>query len=122
MTTSLTYTLIVTGPAYGTQAAYLAYQFAHALLTDSPHTLRTVFFYGDGVYNGNGYTDPANDEFDLVDAWQKLAQDHQLQLAICIAAAQRRGVTAQNCAEQFTLTGLGELSESIAVSDRVIQF
>lgn len=119
---ALKYTLIIMGPAYGSQSAYCAYQFAQALLTHTSHTITNIFFYADGVYNSNRYTDPANDEFDLVLAWQQLAQQHSLKLTVCVAAAQRRGVSQSNIANYFELTGLGELSESIATSDRVIQF
>ncbi|MWP47537.1 sulfurtransferase complex subunit TusD [Gilliamella sp. Pas-s27] len=119
---SLSYTLIIMGPAYGTQSAYCAYQFAQALLSSSSHTIKNIFFYADGVYNGNSYTDPANDEFNLVSAWQELSKTHNLTLTICVAAAQRRGVIKNNLADYFQLTGLGELSESIATTDRTIQF
>ncbi|WP_179855799.1 sulfurtransferase complex subunit TusD [Gilliamella sp. wkB308] len=120
--TSLNYTLVVLGPAYGTQSAYCAYQFAQALLLTTPHTIKNIFFYADGVYNGNRYTDPANDEFDLISAWQELAKKYDLPLTICVAASLRRGITEENIADYFQLTGLGELTESITLSDRVIQF
>ncbi len=42
-TNSLTYCLVVTGPAYGTQQAASAYQFAKALLQEG-HILKTLFF------------------------------------------------------------------------------
>ncbi|EKT60390.1 sulfur transfer complex subunit TusD [Providencia rettgeri Dmel1] len=42
-TNSLTYCLVVTGPAYGTQQAASAYQFAKALLEEG-HILKTLFF------------------------------------------------------------------------------
>lgn len=122
MITSLKYTLVVLGPAYGTQSAYCAYQFAQALLLNTSHTIKNIFFYADGVYNGNRYTDPANDEFDLVSAWQELAKKYDLPLTICVAASLRRGITEENIADYFQLTGLGELTESITLSDRVIQF
>lgn len=113
---------MVTGPVYGTQSAYCAYQFASTLLLNSPHTITTIFFYSDGVYNANQYTDPANDEFDLVRAWPILAKNYSVKLAVCIAAAQRRGIITKNLANYFELAGLGELSESVATADRVIQF
>lgn len=113
---------MVTGPVYGTQSASCAYQFASMLLIDSPHTINTIFFYSDGVYNANRYTDPANDEFDLVRGWQQLAKKYFVKLAVCTAAAQRRGIVSKNVADYFDLVGLGELSESVAMSDRVIQF
>ncbi|NUF49013.1 sulfurtransferase complex subunit TusD [Gilliamella sp. ESL0250] len=119
---SLSYTLVVMGPAYGTQSAYCAYQFAQVLLSNTPHTIKNIFFYADGVYNGNRYTDPASDEFDLISAWQELSQKHAFTLTVCVAAAQRRGIIENNLADHFQLTGLGELSESIAMTDRTIQF
>lgn len=128
----LSYCLLVTGPAYGTQQASSALQFAQALLTQG-YRLQSVFFYREGVLNANQLTAPASDEFDLVRAWQQLAQTHQVTLNVCVAAALRRGVTDMQQAEQlqlaganlqpgFTLSGLGELSQSVLRCDRVVQF
>lgn len=61
------YAIMVTGPAYGTQQASSALQFAHALLNEG-HELASVFFYREGVYNANLLTSPASDEYDLVRA------------------------------------------------------
>lgn len=41
------YVIMVTGPAYGTQQASSALQFAHALLNEG-HELASVFFYREG--------------------------------------------------------------------------
>jgi len=113
------------GPAYGTQASFCAYQFCLSLL-NSAHKVQSIFFYADGTYNANTFTNPANDEFNIVNAWQTLAKRHQLKLSVCIAAAQRRGIVSEelnhNIATGFELVGLGELSENILQSDRVIQF
>ncbi|WP_027710756.1 sulfurtransferase complex subunit TusD [Dickeya chrysanthemi] len=128
----LSYCLLVTGPAYGTQQASSAFQFAQALVAQG-YRLQSVFFYREGVLNANQFTAPANDEFDLVRAWQQLAQTHQVALNVCVAAALRRGVADAQQAEQlhlpganlqqgFTLSGLGELSQSILRCDRVVQF
>ncbi|EPR2252667.1 TPA: sulfurtransferase complex subunit TusD [Yersinia enterocolitica] len=126
------YCLMVTGPAYGTQQASSAYQFALALI-NSGHHLVSVFFYREGVLNANQLTAPANDEFDLVRAWQQLANEHTVTLNVCVAAALRRGVTDQHEAEQlnlaaanlqpgFTLSGLGALAEAALTCDRMVQF
>ncbi|EHD19875.1 MULTISPECIES: sulfurtransferase complex subunit TusD [Brenneria] len=128
----LSYCLLVTGPAYGTQQASSALQFAQAVL-DKGHRLASVFFYREGVLNANQLTSPANDEFDLVRAWQRLGQEHQVALNVCVAAALRRGVTDRQQAEQlklgaanlqdgFILSGLGELAQSVLSCDRVIHF
>ncbi|SEK81724.1 tRNA 2-thiouridine synthesizing protein D [Kosakonia sacchari] len=126
------FALMVTGPAYGTQQASSAYQFALALL-ETGHTLSSVFFYREGVNNANALTAPASDEFDLVRAWQRLHDEQQVELHICVAAALRRGVVDDNEAERlalpaanlqagFSLTGLGALAEAAFSCDRVVQF
>jgi len=129
---SLRYCILVTGPAYGTQQASAAYQFALALLSRG-HQIVSVFFYREGVLNGNQLSSPASDEFDLVRAWQRLAADHQVELHLCVAAALRRGVIDCNEAANqglqvanlqagFTFTGLGSLAEAALSCDRLMQF
>lgn len=126
------FALMVTGPAYGTQQASSAMLFARAVLAEG-HTLESVFFYREGIYNANLLVSPASDEVDLVRAWQALHQNHAVALHICIAAALRRGVTdaeqadiqgqnISNLQPGFTLTGLGALAEAILTVDRVVQF
>nr|WP_237733914.1 sulfurtransferase complex subunit TusD [Vibrio fluvialis] len=123
---------MVNGSVYGTQSARNAYLFAKAVI-EKGHTLNSVFFYQDGVQNGSALTAPANDEFDLVKAWQQLAELHQVRLETCVAAALRRGVVSQSEAEQhqlpganlatpFEQTGLGSLAEALLSQDRVVQF
>ena len=118
------FAIVVTGPAYGTQQASSAFQFAQALIADG-HELSSVFFYREGVYNANQLTSPASDEFDLVRAWQQLNAQHGVALNICVAAALRRGVVdeteagrlglaSSNLQQGFTLSGLGAFVFSTA--------
>lgn len=51
------FAIVVTGPAYGTQQASSAFQFAQALIAEG-HELSSVFFYREGVYNANQLTSP----------------------------------------------------------------
>lgn len=129
---SLRYCLMVSGPAYGTQQASSALQFARALLA-AGHEITTVFFYQDGVLNANGYTSPASDEADLVRAWQQLGQEHRIPLHVCVAAALRRGIADEREAGQahlpgynlqsgFILSGLGSLAQAASQCDRFVQF
>ncbi len=126
------FALMVTGPAYGTQQASSALQFARALLA-AGHELVSVFFYREGVYNANQLTSPASDEFDLVRGWQSLNQQHGVALHICVAAALRRGVSDANEAQRlglpaanlndgFSLSGLGALAQAALTCDRMVQF
>ncbi|KXF82866.1 sulfurtransferase complex subunit TusD [Enterovibrio coralii] len=129
---SLNYVLVVNSPVYGHQSSLTAYRFAKAVI-EKGHTLTRVFFYQDGVSNASSLTVPANDEFDLVAAWQSLATAHNIELQTCVAAALRRGqisedeakqhnLASHNMADGFTQAGLGGLSESLLTADRVIQF
>lgn len=126
------FAITVTGPAYGTQQASSAWQFAQAVVQEG-HELECVFFYREGVYNANQLTAPAGDEFDLVRAWQRLHDEHAVALHICVAAALRRGVVDEQEAQKlglsgynlqpgFTLSGLGALAEAALTCDRMVQF
>lgn len=86
-------------------------------------------FFQEGVTHGNAFLYPATDEFNLQHAWQCLAQDYQVPLHLCVAAAQRRGVvepltssTTQqnNLASCFVLAGLGEFMKASLEADRVV--
>ncbi|MGR5178302.1 sulfurtransferase complex subunit TusD [Vibrio mediterranei] len=129
---ALTYSLVVNGSVYGSQSARNAYQFANALIAKG-HKLVSVFFYQDGVHNASRLTVPANDEFDLVSAWQALATEHGVRLETCVAAALRRGVLGSdeasqhqrdvdNLANGFEQAGLGSLASAMLTQDRVVQF
>ncbi|QLB39638.1 sulfurtransferase complex subunit TusD [Mannheimia pernigra] len=123
------YVLAVKSPVYGSQGAFLAYQVAEELL-QAKHIIRQVFFFQEGVSNANALVNPASDEINLVLKWTKLAELHRLQLHLCIAAAQRRGVvdgqttaiSTTNLAQGFTLAGLGEFSQAVLKADRVLTF
>ncbi|WP_041186162.1 sulfurtransferase complex subunit TusD [Candidatus Moranella endobia] len=128
----LDYCLMVTGPAYGNQRASSALQFAWALLACGHH-LGTVFFYQEGVTNANRLSAPASDEVDLVRAWNDLAQQHMVELHVCVAAALRRGITdavqaallklnGDNIQPGFKMSGLGTLAQAACGCDRFVQF
>lgn len=126
------FTLIVHASPVQHQAPETALRFAKALL-DAGHTLHRVFFYRDGVMNANGLSSGPPDEPCITTAWQTLAEQHKLDLVVCIAAAIRRGLLDDNeakrydkphgnLAEGFELSGLGQLTEAAILSDRVITF
>ena len=63
------YVIAVKSPIYGKQGAFLAYQFAEALIKKG-HKISQIFFFQDGVSNGNALVYPANDEVNLQKHWQ----------------------------------------------------
>ena len=123
--------LVNEGP-YQHQASDSAYQFARAALAGG-HEVFRVFFYHDGVHNGTRLTVPPQDDRNVVDRWSELAQEHGLDLVLCVAAAQRRGLLdadeakrhgkdADNIAPGFRISGLGQLIEAAIQSDRLVTF
>ncbi len=123
--------LVNEGP-YTHQASDSAYQFTKAAL-EKGHEIYRVFFYNDGVNNGTRLTVPPQDERNIQRNWTELAEAHDLDLVICVAAAQRRGVLdaseakrhgkdADNIAPGFRIAGLGQLIETGIECDRVVAF
>ncbi len=123
--------LVNEGP-YQHQSADTAIQFTKAALAKG-HEIFRVFFYHDGVNNGTRFAVPPQDDRNITEEWTKLAKDHDLDLVICIAAAQRRGILDENeakrqgkdgdnIAEGFRISGLGQLIEAGIQSERLVIF
>ena len=126
------FSLMVNEGPYTHQSSDTAYQFARAVL-ERGHEIFRVFFYHDGVNNGTRFTAPPQDDRHLVNKWSELAEQHNLDLVVCVAAAQRRGVIdkdeakrhgkdADNIATGFRISGLGQLIEAGIESDRLLIF
>jgi tRNA 2-thiouridine synthesizing protein D len=123
--------LINEGP-YTHQASDTAYQFVKAAL-EKGHEIFRVFFYHDGVNNGTRLTVPPQDERNIVKRWSELAEEYKLDLVVCIAAAQRRGIMdakeskrqgkdGDNLAPGFRISGLGQLIETGIQANRLVVF
>jgi tRNA 2-thiouridine synthesizing protein D len=119
------------GP-YQHQASDSAYQFAKAALAKG-HELFRVFFYHDGVNNATRLAIPPQDDRNITQLWVELQKQYNLDLVVCIAAAQRRGLIdedemkrqgkdANNIAEGFRISGLGQLIEAGIESDHLVTF
>ncbi len=123
--------LVNEGP-YTHQASDSAYHFTKAAL-EKGHEIVRVFFYHDGVNNGTRLTTPPQDDRHITNRWADLAQKHGLDMVVCVAAAQRRGIVdvdeakrqgkdANNIAPGFHISGLGQLIEAGILADRLIAF
>ncbi len=112
--------LVSEGP-FTHQASDSAYHFVKAAL-DKGHEVMRVFFYHDGVNNGNRLSEPQQDDRNLVRLWTELGKEHDLDLVICVAAALRRGLKDEILAEGFRISGLGQLIEAGMESDRLVTF
>jgi tRNA 2-thiouridine synthesizing protein D len=126
------FAIMVNEGPYTHQATDSAYQFAKAAIAKG-HEVTRVFFYHDGVNNGTRLTVPPQDDRNIVNRWSEIGTQHNIDLVICIAAAQRRGLLdeneakrqgkdANNIAPGFRISGLGQLVEAGIQSDRLVVF
>lgn len=109
-----------------------AYKFVTAAIA-AGHEVPRVFFYHDGVNVASRLSVPPQDERHIQQNWSALAKEHNVDLVVCIAAAQRRGMLdaneaerqgkdANNIAEGFRISGLGQLIEMGIQTDRLVTF
>lgn len=123
--------VISEGP-YTHQAADTAYHFVKAAVAKN-HEVPRVFFYHDGVNVSTRLSIPPQDERHIQNNWTALAKEHDIDLVVCIAAAQRRGLLdenearrqgkdANNIADGFRISGLGQLIEMGIETDRLVIF
>lgn len=126
------FAIVVNEGPYQHQAANTAYHFTRSALAKG-HEIVRVFFYHDGVNNATCLTAPPQDEPHIVNQWLQLGRDHGLDLVVCVAAAQRRGVMdereaarhelpAANLAAGFRIAGLGQLIDAAIDADRLLTF
>jgi tRNA 2-thiouridine synthesizing protein D len=117
---------------YHSNAGLTAYRFIQAVLA-AQHEVVRVFFYHDGIYHAFKYATPPDDELALTQRWTELANTYQLDLVVCISAAQRRGLLHSDEAQRqgkldndladgFRISGLGQLIEATLLADRFIVF
>ena len=123
--------LVNEGP-YTHQASDSAYHFTAAALR-AGHEIVRVFFYHDGVNNGTRLSVPPQDDRNVSERWSALAEEHDVELILCVAAAQRRGLldedeakragkNADNMAPGFQISGLGQLIDAGIQADRLVVF
>ena len=123
--------LVNEGP-YTHQASDSAYHFTAAAL-NSGHEIVRVFFYHDGVNNGTRLGVPPQDDRNITTRWCALGEEYKLDMVLCVAAAQRRGLLDEdeagragkdtdNMAPGFNISGLGQLIDAGIQADRLIVF
>ncbi len=124
--------IVVNEGPYTHQAADTAYQFTKTAL-EAGHDIYRVFFYHDGVNVGTRMSVPPQDERHIQRNWTELAEKYDLDMVLCIAAAQRRGIMDEkeakrqgldgdNVAKGFRISGLGQLIEAGIQADRLVTF
>ena len=119
------------GP-YNHEASVTAINYVKAAV-EAGHDIFRVFFYHDGVNNGTNFASPPQDDMNIQKTWSELAAAHDIDLVVCVAAAQRRGIVDEgemtrnkkdgmNIMDGFRISGLGQLIEAGIESDRLVVF
>lgn len=128
----MNFAIVVNEGPYQHQASDTAFNFSRAVI-DRGHRVDRVFFYHDGVNNATRLAVPPQDDRNITRRWSELAEKHGIDLVVCVAAAQRRGIIdsdemrrhgkdADNIAPGFRISGLGQLVETAIDADRLIVF
>jgi len=126
------YAILVTCSPQQRAASDTAYRFAATALTMGQEIVR-VFFHGEGIYHALGTLTPPAEESDPVQRWGELAERHGVDLVICVAAAQRRGLLTPEenrrrhyrddlVASGFRIAGLSQWVEAAQRAERVVVF
>lgn len=126
------YSLNILASPYSGQSSETAYQFAKAVLTRG-HSIYRIFFYGEGVYNASHLACVPQDEINKFQRWSELANEFDIDLVVCVASALKRGILdntessragldQHSTTPPFDISGLGQLYDAIACSDRLISF
>ena len=126
------YSLLVLSPPCSGHGARTAATFAHTLLARG-HQIYRVFFLDAGTEAGLSTAVYPQDEADRLQPWIDLAQKHGVELVLCISSALKHGVLDEGESRRyekigptahpaFTVSGLGQLHDAAAHSDRLITF
>ncbi len=126
------FALQINSSPYNAESGETAYQFSKAALA-AGHEIMRIYFYYDGIYHGLRFAKPPEDECQITQRWSELADKHDVDLVLCISAAQRRGLLCKDEAQRqqkldddladgFRISGLGQLVEVMLHADRFIVF
>jgi tRNA 2-thiouridine synthesizing protein D len=128
----LIYSLLVLSSPISGHGSRNAAEFAQCVIARG-HSIHRVFFLDAGTLASSANCVFARDEEDPLRAWAALVDQHAVELVICISSALKHGMLDQVEATRherpgptinpvFTVSGLGQLVDACASSDRLITF
>lgn len=85
-------------------------------------TIDHIFFYGDGVVTANSKLNTESSEPSPTHAWQTIAEDNNIPLIVCVTAAEKRRIFANdNLASSFEAHGMGEFFSRLHDVEQLVQ-
>lgn len=126
------YSLLVNASPASGHGARCAAAFAQAAIA-AGHSVYRVFFLDEGTRAGSATAVFPQDEADRLQPWVVLAEEHGVDLVLCITSALKHGQLDETEAQRyerggatvhpaFTISGLGQLVDATAHSDRLVTF
>lgn len=126
------YSLLVLSSPVSGHGASSAAEFAQCVIARG-HSIHRVFFLDTGTLTSSANSVFPQDHSDPVRPWVVLAEQHGVELVICISSALKHGMLDQAEANRyerpcptinpmFSVSGLGQLVDACAHSDRLITF
>ena len=126
------YSLLVNSSPVAGHGARHAAAFAQAAIA-AGHSIYRVFFLDQGTTASSGAAVFPQDEANRLEPWVELAEQHGVDLVVCISSALKYGMLDDTEAERyertaasvhpvFNVSGLGQLVDATAHSDRLVTF
>ena len=126
------FAITVHGAPFSSASSLSAYRFAEAALRAGHHIPR-VFFTHDAVRTADALSIPPQEEGSVTERWAQLSDEHNVELAVCIAASLKRGILneeerdrydkpAANLHPAYVIVGLGQFIDAVTNADRHICF
>ncbi|MEP5569866.1 MAG: sulfurtransferase complex subunit TusD [Halioglobus sp.] len=127
----MNYALLVLSSPVSGHGARTAAHFAHSVIARGHHIER-IFFLDEGTSNGSAVAVFPQDEADRLEPWTNLADDHCVELVLCISSALKHSMLDEQEAERydrattthpaFVVSGLGQLIDAASHCDRLVTF
>jgi tRNA 2-thiouridine synthesizing protein D len=128
----MNFAIAIHGDAASSESPRTALRFARAAVSRG-HRIHRVFCYHAGVNLANSLIVPPQGEPDPANEWVRFAAEHDIELAVCVAAALRRGILgsddahryeriAANLRAPFQIVGLGQMVDAAIEADRFVTF
>ena len=127
----MNYALLVLSSPVSGHGARTAVRFAHSAIARG-HNIERVFFLDEGTSNGSAVAVFPQDEADRLEPWTHLANNHGVELVLCISSALKHSMLNEQEAERhektitthpaFVVSGLGQLIDATSRCDRLVTF
>jgi tRNA 2-thiouridine synthesizing protein D len=126
------FSVVVYVPPYSNEGAASALKFSRAVIAKG-HSIYRIFFFSDGVHNANSLAITPQDEINLQAEWHDLIDEQDIDSVVCVTSGLKRGLIDSKESEKRNLasssmmssselSGLGQLIDAYANSDRVLSF